>query len=286
MPGSKETTEFRFGFAESLKVGLGKKLVVNQTGRCELRLETNALRLEAPEIGYYVVSIDASEAQDLRDQVRKLIEEPLPPSEPMLPGAPVVSAFLEEAGQTLTKSFSPYVASATWQALKPRLSALEDQALKALNTGLRAELALSAGSVRRGGRIEAIIRLVALGARTISLYNPLVESENSGGRAVLMGVRSDIPESQLSILDRESYELAVDELRSPMPEGSGEEGALLELKRTTESIWRFETALDWPPGRYDVRLNLVTNGLEPEDDKTLFIHGQIMTLPVPLIITP
>jgi hypothetical protein len=261
-------------------------MVVNQSGRCELWLETNMPRLEVPEIGYYVVSIDVAEAQDLRNRVRKLAEEPLPPAEPMLPGAPLVNVFLEENGQTLTKSFDLHNPSTTWQELRPRLSALEDMALKTPNTGLRAELALSAGSVNRGGRIGVVVRLIALGAQAISFYNPLAESEISGGTVMLMGVRSGVPENELSILDYESYDLSADELRSSMPEGSGEEGALLQLRRTTELALRFETALDWPPGKYDVRLNLMTNGQPPEDDKTLFIRGQITTLPVPLTITP
>ena len=286
MPGSREMAEFRLGFAESLRVGFGKKMMVNQAGRCEVLLETNAFRLEVAEIGRYVVYLDVAEAQDLRNRVRKLVGEPLPPSGPLLPGAPMVNVYLEENGQTLTKSFYLYTASPTWQELRPRLSALEDRALQALQTGLRAELALSAGSVNRGGRIGVSVRLVALGAQAISFYRPLAESDTSGGTVMLMGVRSDIPEKDLSIVDYESSELAADQLESPLPGGAGEDKALLQLRRTTGLALRFETALDWPPGKYDVRLNLMTNGLPPEDDQALFIRGQIMTLPVPLTITP
>ena len=285
MQESKKTPEFRLGFTQSLEAMFGKKMVVDHTGRCELWLESNAIQPEVPEIGYYVVNIDVSEAKELRNLGKILVEEPLPPSEPMLSGAPVASMFLEENDQVLTKSFDPYIPSKSWQEIKRRLPVLEGEALKAVKAGLRAELAFSTESADRSGRIGVIVRIAGVGTGVVSFYNPVAPSDTTGGRVMLMAVRSDIPEQELTVLHHKFCELSATELKSQMPEGPGHNKLLLQLKPEAELVLRFETVLDWPPGQYNVRLNLMSNGPQPKDDKTFFVLGQIVTPAIQLTIT-
>lgn len=285
MQGPKEIAEFRLGITQSLEVMFVKKMVVDHSGRCELWLESNTLRPEIPEIGYYVVNVDVSVAKGLHNLGRTLVDEPLPPDEPMLSGAPVASMFLEEDDQVLTKQFDPYIPSRSWQEIKRQLPILEGEALKAVKAGLRVELAFSTKSAAKSDRIGVVVRLAGVGTSIVSFYNPVAPSDTTGGRVMLMGVRSDIPDSELTVVHHMSYDLSATQLKSEMPEGPGDNKLLLQLKPGTELDLTFETLLDWPPGKYNVGLNLMTNGPQPEEDEMFFIRGQIMTPAIPLTIT-
>ncbi len=75
------------------------------------------------------------------------------------------------------------------------------------------------------------------------------------------------------------------ELKLQMPEGPEQNKILLKMNLESELVFKFEIVLDWPPGEYNVYLNLMTNGQQPEDDKTFFVRGQIVTPVIQLTIT-
>ncbi len=280
-----ETAQFRLGFTQSLEAMFAKKMVFDHTGKCEFWLESNAVRPEVPEIGYYVTHVAVSEADDLRNLSRTLCEEQLPPSEPMLSGAPLAGLFLEENGRVKTKSFDPYIPSGSWQEIKRRLPPLEKEALKAVKAGLRAQWVFSADAVNRSEPTEVIVRLTGVGVETIVFYHPAAPGDSAVGSIMLTAVRSDIPEPKIGLIHRKFCELGADDLRSAPPWGHEHNRLLLRLKPKATLVLRFKTVLDWPPGDYKVRLNLISNGPPPEDDKPVFVRGHIVTPAVPLTVT-
>lgn len=280
-----EIAKFRLEFTQSLEAMFTKKMVLDHTGKCEFWLESNAVRPEVPEIGYYVTHVAASEADGLRNLARTLCKEQLPPSGPMLSGAPLVDIFLEENGRVTTKSLDPYTPSHSWQEINRRLPQLEKEALKAVRAGLRAECGFAADAVNRSEPIEVIVRLTGVGVENIAFYNPAAPADNAGGSVMLMAVRSDIPESKLGVIHRKFCDLSADKLRSAPPWGHEHHKLLLQLKPKATLVLRFETVLDWPPGDYQVRINMTSNGPQPADEKPIFVRGRIVTPAAPLTVT-
>ena len=285
MKDPKETAPFHLEITHFLKAMFCKKLVVDQLGNCILLIESNEIQPDVPEIGYYTLKISVAEAQELRQMTQQLLVEQMPPTKPMMSGAPVASILLEENNKVLTKSFDPYIPSANWQEINRRLPLLEQAALKSVKAGLHAELSFSAGSTVRSGPTGITVKLTGVGSHTISFYNPLAPPDSPGGRMRLMAVRTDIPEEKLTILHHKSYDLSAEMLTAQTPEDANLQKPLLQMEPEDALVLTFETILDWPPGQYAVRLNLMSNGPPPGDDETVFMRGQILTGEVQLTIT-
>jgi len=274
--------EFRLKFSMAIERFYRKSLTIDQTGRCELRIESNIEQPANPEIGRYVTQIGAQEAEKLRDRVVDLAETPVPKEEkPLPPGIPLYEVVLEENGNRQSRSFDPYIVPKRYQVIGREIAQIEKDARGKMEMGLRVDFAMENKQLDRGKIILLAVRLAGAGAETIRFNNPLQPPPNGFGRITLSGVRSDVKAEEMKFFHRQAHHFSKSELRD-MPPGSPDK-TRLQLKPGEALSLSFGAVLDWPPGKYNVKIIFETTGTN-EDDRN-FIVGRVTTPPQPLGVT-
>ena len=265
---------FRVVFGRPIERNFRKQLAIDQSGRCELTLESNVEIPETPVIGRFETRIDAAEAAWFHNQALRLTQRKAELG-PLLPGATLVHISVEEArvrrGECLVDPAHP---PAEFVNLEQRLASIEAAARRAPVSGVRLEFALRESTIPRNRPVSIAVRITAVGSSRLAIIHPLYPPNGTSGRLVLSGIRSDIPQSQLQFHHRQASEL-----EPTVPQKSVWGPVYIGPNEPLVSV--SEAVLDWPPGPYRVRLIMETSGKLPQVDLVL---GCITTAAQQLVV--
>lgn len=272
---------FRLRFSMPIDRFYRKNLVVDQSGRCELRLESNVEQPQVAAIGQYVTHISVQEAEKLRDRVLGLADIPVPAEEPPLPsGIPLMEVLYQSNGKKQSRSFDPHIVPKRYQVIGRQLIEIEKNALANMTTGLQANFAIHAEEVERDKPVGITVRLVSAGAGPVIFYNPLNPPSHGFGKITLHGVRSDVPDADLQTIHRKALHFVQSDLsEKKLPDHIDdsdlqlEPGAVFELE--------FIVALDWPPGEYQAHVTVESSGINEDEE---LIIGRIIMKPQLLVV--
>lgn len=276
--GSREVRnlkkEFRLKFGIAIERSYRKSLMIDHTGHCELRIESNIERPSTPEIGRYVTQISVQEAEKLRDRVMDLEETPTPKEDkPLPPGIPLYEVVVEENGTRKSRTFDPYIVPKRYQVIGRQITEIEEDARGRAEIGLRVDFSMENKQAAREKIFSLEVRLTGVGAQPISFNNPLLPPPNGFGRITLSGVRSDVKAEEMKFFHRQAHHFSKAELRDNPPVFLAKN--ILNLKPGEALAFPFGAVLDWPPGKYDVKVIFETTGAN--ENNRNFIIGRITT---------
>ena len=272
---------FRLRFSMPIDRFYRKTLVIDQSGLCELRLESNVEQPQVAAIGLYAAHITVVEAEQLRDRVLGLADTPAPVEEDPLPsGVPMLEVLYQSNGTTESRSFDPHVVPKRYQVIGRRIMEIEKEALDNMTTGLQAGFALQGEEIERDTPLAVAVRIVSAGSGPVQFYNPLHPPSHGFGKITLHGVRSDVPDEQLQTIHRMAHHLTQADLSNSQPPGHIDETDM-QLAPGAVFALEFVVSLDWPPGTYHVHATVESSGLNEDEE---MITGRIIMMPQLLVV--
>ncbi len=259
-----------------------KSLVVDQSGRCELRLESNIEQPQVAAIGHYVTEIGAQEAEKLRDRVLGLADTPVPAEDTPLPsGVPMLEVIYQPNGKKQSRSFDPHIVPKRYQVIGRQILEIEKNALENMTQGLQANFVIHAEEVERERPLAITVKLVAAGAGPVVFYNPLNPPSHGFGKITLHGVRSDVPDADLQTIHRKAHHFVQADLNSDKEPPDHIEDSDLQLQPGAVFGLEFIVSLDWPPGQYQAHVTVESSGINEDEE---VIVGRIIMKPQLLVV--
>ena len=275
-------TKFTLSFGIDIDQFYRKQLLIDQSGRCLFKLESNLGHPGNQPVGSFITQIRAKEAAQLRERVISLADEPVPDSGSIPSGIPMYEVALEEDGTRRSRQFDPYVVPPRFQAIGRRLLEIEAKALKTCLSGVMVAFQIQPVETLRTKPVTIYVKIVHAGSEVAKILNPALSGAAKTGRIVLTGVRADIPQEELETIHRKAIELDDSLLVNREAPRMNRELALDKAKLPALEFL-FKTPLDWAPGRYEVRL-IVEMGRSAKDPKA-FSPGRITSEPVEITVT-
>lgn len=275
-------TKFTLSFGIDIDQFYRKQLLIDQSGRCLFKLESNLGHPGNQPVGSFITQIRAKEAAQLRERVISLADEPVPDSGSIPSGIPMYEVALEENGTRRSRQFDPYIVPPRFQAIGRRLLEIEAKALKTCLSGVMVAFQIQPVETLRTKPVTIYVKIVHAGSEVAKILNPALSGAAKAGRIVLTGVRADIPQEELETIHRKAIELDDSLLVNSEAPRMNRELALDKAKLPALEFL-FKTPLDWAPGRYEVRL-IVEMGRSAKDPKA-FSPGRITSEPVEITVT-
>ena len=275
-------TKFTLSFGIDIDQFYRKQLLIDQSGRCLFKLESNLGHPGNQPVGSFITQIRAKEAAQLRERIISLADEPVPDPGSIPSGIPMYEVALEEDGTRRSRQFDPYVVPPRFQAIGRRLLEIEAQALKTCLSGVMVAFQIQPVETLRTKPVTIYVKIVHAGSEVAKILNPALSGAAKTGRIVLTGVRADIPQEELETIHRKAIELDDSLLVNREAPRMNRELALDKAKLPALEFL-FKTPLDWAPGRYEVRL-IVEMGRSAKDPKA-FSPGRITSEPVEITVT-
>lgn len=275
-------TKFTLSFGIEIDQFYRKQLLIDQSGRCLFKLESNLGHPGNQPVGSFITQIRAKEAAQLRERVISLADEPVPDSGSIPSGIPMYEVALEEDGTRRSRQFDPYIVPPRFQAIGRRLLEIEAKALKTCLSGVMVAFQIQPVETLRTKPVTIYVKIVHAGSEVAKILNPALSGAAKAGRIVLTGVRADIPQEELETIHRKAIELDDSLLVNREAPRMNRELALDKAKLPALEFL-FKTPLDWAPGRYEVRL-IVEMGRSAKDPKA-FSPGRITSEPVEITVT-
>ena len=275
-------TKFTLSFGIDIDQFYRKQLLIDQSGRCLFKLESNLGHPGNQPVGSFITQIRAKEAAQLRERVISLADEPVPDSGSIPSGIPMYEVALEEDGTRHSRQFDPYIVPPRFQAIGRRLLEIEAKALKTCLSGVMVAFQIQPVETLRTKPVTIYVKIVHAGSEVAKILNPALSGAAKAGRIVLTGVRADIPQEELETIHRKAIELDDSLLVNREAPRMNRELALDKAKLPALEFL-FKTPLDWAPGRYEVRL-IVEMGRSAKDPKA-FSPGRITSEPVEITVT-
>lgn len=275
-------TKFTLSFGIEIDQFYRKQLLIDQSGRCLFKIESNLGHPGNQPVGSFITQIRAKEAAQLRERVISLADEPVPDSGSIPSGIPMYEVALEEDGTRRSRQFDPYIVPPRFQAIGRRLLEIEAKALKTCLSGVMVAFQIQPVETLRTKPVTIYVKIVHAGSEVAKILNPALSGAAKAGRIVLTGVRADIPQEELETIHRKAIELDDSLLVNREAPRMNRELALDKAKLPALEFL-FKTPLDWAPGRYEVRL-IVEMGRSAKDPKA-FSPGRITSEPVEITVT-
>ena len=275
-------TKFTLSFGIDIDQFYRKQLLIDQSGRCLFKLESNLGHPGNQPVGSFITQIRAKEAAQLRERIISLADEPVPDPGSIPSGIPMYEVALEEDGTRRSRQFDPYVVPPRFQAIGRRLLEIEAKALKTCLSGVMVAFQIQPVETLRTKPVTIYVKIVHAGSEVAKILNPALSGAAKTGRIVLTGVRADIPQEELETIHRKAIELDDSLLVNHEAPRMNRELALDKAKLPALEFL-FKTPLDWAPGRYEVRL-IVEMGRSAKDPKA-FSPGRITSEPVEITVT-
>ena len=275
-------TKFTLSFGIDIDQFYRKQLLIDQSGRCLFKLESNLGHPGNQPVGSFITQIRAKEAAQLRERIISLADEPVPDPGSIPSGIPMYEVALEEDGTRRSRQFDPYVVPPRFQAIGRRLLEIEAKALKTCLSGVMVAFQIQPVETLRTKPVTIYVKIVHAGSEVAKILNPALSGAAKAGRIVLTGVRADIPQEELETIHRKAIELDDSLLVNREAPRMNRELALDKAKLPALEFL-FKTPLDWAPGRYEVRL-IVEMGRSAKDPKA-FSPGRITSEPVEITVT-
>jgi len=275
-------TKFTLSFGIEIDQFYRKQLLIDQSGRCLFKLESNIGHPGNQPVGSFITQIRAKEAAQLRERVISLADEPVPDSGSIPSGIPMYEVALEEDSTRRSRQFDPYIVPPRFQAIGRRLLEIEAKALKTCLSGVMVAFQIQPVETLRTKPVTIYVKIVHAGSEVAKILNPALSGAAKAGRIFLTGVRADIPQEELETIHRKAIELDDSLLVNREAPRMNRELALDKAKLPALEFL-FKTPLDWAPGRYEVRL-IVEMGRSAKDPKA-FSPGRITSEPVEITVT-
>lgn len=275
-------TKFTLSFGIDIDQFYRKQLLIDQSGRCLFKFESNLGHPGNQPVGSFITQIRAKEAAQLRERIISLADEPVPDPGSIPSWIPMYEVALEEDGTRRSRQFDPYVVPPRFQAIGRRLLEIEAKALKTCLSGVMVAFQIQPVETLRTKPVTIYVKIVHAGSEVAKILNPALSGAAKTGRIVLTGVRADIPQEELETIHRKAIELDDSLLVNREAPRMNRELALDKAKLPALEFL-FKTPLDWAPGRYEVRL-IVEMGRSAKDPKA-FSPGRITSEPVEITVT-
>jgi len=274
--------DFRLTFSMPIDRFYRKSLTIDQTGRCELVVESNIEKSDVPEIGHYLSQITPKEAMELRDRVVGLGNLALKPEGPFPPGVTMMQVSLEEDDRKEVRTFDPHTVPSRYQVVGRQISGIEEEARKKLAVGLRFDFLILDKRVDRKAPMGFSLRITAIGKDPVRFYNPFFPGGDGSGEMILRGVRSDVKEKDLKISHRQAHIVSEKELRASKPTFSPYEN-ILSLSPGETYEMECGVVLNWPQGSYKVDFQMETSG--KQENAWDLVMGKVITISQSIEVT-